>query len=50
MNKIRERRGLREARTGTYARKGMAMKERDKREDRFYVQKRFCENERHAAS
>lgn len=44
MNKIRERRGLREAR------KGMSLKQRDKREDRFYVQKRFCENERHAAS
>ena len=31
MNKIRERRALREARTGTYTRKGMAMRERDKK-------------------
>lgn len=31
MNKIRERRVLREARKGTYARKGMALKQRDKK-------------------
>ena len=56
MNKIKERE-QREARKGMlyqegngYARTGMALKKRIKREDRFYVQEKFSENECHAAS